>query len=356
MLQSPQNLPPLFNREKLVVYGILKSKSDLKKRVDCTAVLKGNVLGKSQKHKVPFTLEPSEAPSQATVHHLAAKALITDWENEDKGKKSIVKLSVEASVISSHTAFIAVDEQSSEPVTGTMKKYDITTKENSSNYYVYACDDECSYYAASPEEEEIEELPQAHATTKRSKVQVNTTLSAELSEEVREDAKAEKKPFRGRKEKIVPRGEKSEDILFEGELDYELASWSEGEGQERILQQREKKAEIQAAAEKGIRLTSLSDIITAQHINGSWTLDSALAQQVGKSLPELESACSTECKGAVASVWATVLALSLLRARYSSQQDEWELIAMKAESWLKKQSLPAEVSLDQLFQEAKKIM
>ena len=243
MLQSPQNLPPLFNREKLVVYGILKSKSDLKKRVDCTAVLKGNVLGKSQKHEVPFTLEPSEAPSLATVHHLAAKALITDWENEDKDKKSIVKLSVEASVISSHTAFIAVDEQSSEPVTGTMKTYDITTKENSSNYYVYACDaDECSDYAASSEEEEIEELPQAHATTKRSKVQVNTTLSAELSEEEREDAKAEKKPFRGRKEKIVPRGEKSEDILFEGELDYELASWSEGEGQERILQQREKKS------------------------------------------------------------------------------------------------------------------
>ena len=126
VLQSPQKLPPIFNGEKLVVYGILKSKSSPKKnKVDCTAVLKGNVLGKSQKHEVPFTLELSEAPSLATAHHLAAKALITDWENKDNDKKSIVKLSVEASVVSSHTAFIAVDEESSEPIPGAMKTYDI---------------------------------------------------------------------------------------------------------------------------------------------------------------------------------------------------------------------------------------
>ena len=101
---------------------------------------------------------------------------------------------------------------------------------------------------------------------------------------------------------------------------------------------------------------SLTDLITAQQVNGSWTLNSALAQQVGKSLSDLESACPAECKGVVASVWATVLAVSLLRARYSSQQDEWELIAMKAESWLKKQSLPSGLTLEQLFQAAQKIM
>ena len=127
VLQSPQNLPPVFNGEKLVVYGILKSKAASKKekRVDCTAILKGNVLGKSQEHKVPFTLDSSEALNLPTIHHLAAKALITDWESEGKDKKSIVQLSVEASVISSHTAFIAVDEESSEPVAGAMKTYDL---------------------------------------------------------------------------------------------------------------------------------------------------------------------------------------------------------------------------------------
>ena len=94
--------------------------------MDCTATLKGNVLSKSQEHKVPFTLDSMVAPNLPSIHHLAAKALITDWESEGKDKKSVVQLSVEASVISSHTAFIAVDEESSEPVAGAMKTYDTT--------------------------------------------------------------------------------------------------------------------------------------------------------------------------------------------------------------------------------------
>ena len=51
--------------------------------------------------------------------------------------------------------------------------------------------------------------------------------------------------------------------------------------------------------------------------------------------------CPIECKGIVATLWATVLILTLLRKKYSSQQDEWELIAMKAKSWMKKQALPS---------------
>ena len=232
VLQSPQKLPPIFNGEKVVVYGIVKSNSDLKKRVDCTAVLKGNVLGKSQKHEVPFTLEPLETPNLATAHHLAAKALIMDWENENKDKKSIVKLSVEASVISSHTAFIAVDEESSEAVAAAMKIYEITAKDNSStNFLCFYDSDDSLGFDSSVEEEEMEELSLAHTTTKISKCRVNAALSADLSEEEREDAKAKKKHFEGRKKNISSQV-KSEDVLLEGELDYELASWSEGEGQE----------------------------------------------------------------------------------------------------------------------------
>ena len=110
------------------------------------------------------------------------------------------------------------------------------------------------------------------------------------------------------------------------------------------------------AAATTVGAAGITDLIAAQQINGSWALNSAFAQLVGKSLSHLESACPIECKGASANVWATVLAVSLLRARYSSQQDEWELIAMKAESWLKKQSLPSGCTLDQLVQAAKKII
>ena len=125
VLQSPQNLPPIFNGDKLVAYGVLKGIAASKKIIECTATLRGNTLGAKVEHKVPFILESSTvAPSMPVIHHLAAKALITDWESGQKEKKSIIDLSIESCVISSHTAFIAIDEVSSEPVSGTMKTYD----------------------------------------------------------------------------------------------------------------------------------------------------------------------------------------------------------------------------------------
>ena len=70
--------------------------------------------------------------------YLAAKALITDWESEQKEKKSIVNLNIESCVISSHTAFITIDEESSEPISGAMKTYDTSARwcgSNSSSLY-----------------------------------------------------------------------------------------------------------------------------------------------------------------------------------------------------------------------------
>ena len=48
-------------------------------------------------------------------------------------------------------------------------------------------------------------------------------------------------------------------------------------------------------------------------------------------------------------VWATVLVLAILEKECKGQRDEWELIAMKANKWLKK--LPGGAELSK-FQEA----
>ena len=117
----------LFSGDKAVVYGILKGPSELMSPVDCTASLKGQVLGKPLEYSIPFEV-PGNSPSFPIpiIHHLAAKALIKDWERDGGDKKSeIVKLSIESSVVSSHTAFVAVDE-SNQPVKGAMKTWDIT--------------------------------------------------------------------------------------------------------------------------------------------------------------------------------------------------------------------------------------
>ena len=333
VLQSPQNLSPIFNGEKLVVYAVVQSKAPFKE-YKCVAILRGEVLGKEQMYTVPFTFDSTTvAPSLPVIHHLAAKALIADWESERKEKKSIVDLSIESSVISSYTAFIAVDEENSEPVSSAMKTYDVTAKQRS-----YSSDESSEDDMSFEDEEEEEE-----GLSRRI-----VPSSEELEEEIEEEMQV---PLRKGKVKRVERDE-----LCEGELDYELASGSEGEGQERALKQRMEREEKQASADKITGLTALANLITAQQVNGSWTLNSLLAQHIGKSLTVLESACPIERNGTAASVWATVLAVSLLRARYSTQEDEWELIAMKAESWLKKQSLPSGCTLEQLFQAAQKYL
>ena len=427
VVQCPASLPPIFNGEKLVSYAVLKSKKAPKKAVSCTAILKGNMLGKKQEHTIPFTIDGSvPAPSLPVIHHLAAKALITDLEIEGKEKKSIVDLSIESSVISSHTAFIAIDEESSEPMSGALKTYDVQTQMpicgffsyistraipmSASRSMAYRASGGCGGYRSLPfrgvnvsKAKKCSKQVRETCTYNASAFpQPTHALYANMSLNLYKKCAGPPPPAMASGSKptntfedlitsqqapplalyippplpppLPPPRSKSlcagaapvplslPDIppplppprskrLCEGELEYELESWSEGEGGERVLEQRTEKKEKRKAADRD---TGLNNLITAQKVDGSWALTSSFAQLVGKSLSDLETGCPIERKGAGATVWATVLAVSLLRARYSSQQEEWELIAMKAESWLKKQTLPSGCTLEQLFQAAQK--
>ena len=343
VVKCPQNLPPIFNGEKLVVYASIQAKAPVKKGSKCFATLRGKMNEKKQEYKLPFLLDGSvTAPILPVIHHLAAKTLIIDWECEEKEKKSIIDLSIESNVISSYTAFIAVDEESSEPVSGPMKTFDLRAQQYGSNHSLYSSsgsDDDDSFHFGVYDEEEDEEGESErqvqHVRPKRRYMKLATTA-----------ARNYKTAEVGENDLSMPM---LEEDLCEAELEYELESWSEGEGQERVKNQRMGKKREKAANDKQAGLNTLTQIITAQQVNGSWALNSSLAQLIGKSLPDVESACPT---GVRATVWATVLAVSFLKVRYSSQQDEWELIIMKAESWLKKQSFLSGCTLDQLFQAA----
>ena len=352
VLQSPQNLPPIFNGEKLVVYGIFKSKATTtKKPTECTAILKGNMLGKAQEHKVPFTLDVTKAPNLPVIHHLAAKALITDWESEKKEKKVIVDLSIESSVISSHTAFIAVDEESSEPVSGAMKTYDIQAQMHEEIYMAGSAMMFTSGAKKAKKRGKSLEVRRSResAPQKRMALQPMVTDACSM-----DDYSLESRSYGMSMPPPPPpggggggRGGRGGPPPPPGAMSYTMVSAP--------LPPPAPRAAFAASPKPTSKPTdTLTSLIAAQQVNGSWALNSAFAQLVGKSLSDLESACPIECKGASANVWATVLAVSLLRARYSSQQDEWELIAMKAESWLKKQSFPSGCTLDQLVQAAKK--
>ena len=95
--------------------------------------------------------------------------------------------------------------------------------------------------------------------------------------------------------------------------------------------------------------SSLSTLVTLQAAEGYWSLDTGLASIIGCSLSDLKSASPSGCSDVV---WGTLLAIVLLESRFSSQHDEWELVAMKAEMWLQGQALPPGSSISSLKETA----
>ena len=111
VVQAPALTPPIFSGEKLVLYGIIAGHGNQ----NFTGEVELNVIiaGEQVCFKMPFQV-CSATVCQAevnVVHHLAGKALLKEMEQKGKSREDIVKLSVESSVVSSMTAFVAIDEQ-----------------------------------------------------------------------------------------------------------------------------------------------------------------------------------------------------------------------------------------------------
>ncbi|KAL5473246.1 hypothetical protein EMCRGX_G027703 [Ephydatia muelleri] len=348
--QAPSKAPVLFSGDKAVVYGILKGPSELMSPVDCTASLKGQILDQPLEYSIPFEV-PGNSPSFPIpiIHHLAAKALIKDWERDGGNKKSeIVKLSIESSVVSSHTAFVAIDE-SNQPVKGAMKTWDITAKEVESDFSAlisaptsYAC------RSASPK-------------TKKG----GGILSSLISSGSSSSRKGKKKKALMSKAAAPPMQQakvhsSDEDLEYSSmECNSAISDCYSAAPVRQSAMRSYEKCESKLASGPGRTHPtgdSLSSLISLQQADGSWKLDDVIAKVLSMSLKELSDACPVKCDGGVATLWATTLCVVYLELKHPSQKDEWELIAMKAELWLDGQSLPAGPDLNAMKAAAKKLI
>ncbi|XP_039905465.1 von Willebrand factor A domain-containing protein 5A-like isoform X2 [Simochromis diagramma] len=75
----------------------------------------------------------------------------------------------------------------------------------------------------------------------------------------------------------------------------------------------------------------LLQLVSLQEASGCWLLDPALAAALGQTNEEVEK---SKPEKASSEVWATILALIWLHGFKMDAKDEWELLAMKAASWL----------------------
>ena len=357
VLQSPKTIPPDFNGEKLVIYGIMSPKTTPTSHASGVAMLKGLMLGASVEHTISFNIDstPSEFP---TVHHLAGKALIKDWERGNRRREDIVELSKEMGVVSSHTAYIAVDEGNKEPVRGPMKTWDVVTPNES-------CGGGFNYQTA-----------QVGAACANSVVQSNIShvlqrgdMLEDLSDrayDLRQSAMSFQRSAASTKKSggffsglfsgwfgnsRRPRNSLARETLRDSSPEI-MATCSYSLSADEFGLPTPPDSPVSRRAPQP--QTSLSALVILQQADGSWHLDDSLAHQLGKERSELEGACPVNCVGVMATVWATVLALCAMQSRHQDKQEEWELVAGKAEGWLKRQVLPSDLTLDQLHAAAKK--
>uniref|UniRef100_A0A3P8UBS2 VIT domain-containing protein n=1 Tax=Amphiprion percula TaxID=161767 RepID=A0A3P8UBS2_AMPPE len=91
----------------------------------------------------------------------------------------------------------------------------------------------------------------------------------------------------------------------------------------------------EATAPKQPPRDPLLQLVSLQKASGCWILDPDLAAALGKTSEEVEKS-----KPAMVSseVWATILALIWLHGFKMDAKEEWELLAMKAASWLRAQN------------------
>ncbi|XP_046843080.1 von Willebrand factor A domain-containing protein 5A-like [Xenia sp. Carnegie-2017] len=124
-----RKLPPIFIGECLIVYAILHDKSPSSSPQEGKILLTGDLLGAKVEHKMKFPIKPAvkkETASQvSTIHHLAAKKLIKELELDGGKKAEIIQLSCDSNVISSQTAFIAIDQDRKQAVKGSLHSWDL---------------------------------------------------------------------------------------------------------------------------------------------------------------------------------------------------------------------------------------
>ena len=351
---APEEVPPIFFGERTIVYGILQ-KSLLGKVVSGsrgTVTLEGELLGVKIKHVLEFEVPGlgADAGGVPTIHHLAGKALIKGMQNMESSKKDeIVKLSCECSVISKHTAFIAIDEEQKEPVKGSLQTWDVVARPPPMMGTQWRC--------------------------------MTASVNAMPAKVGRGGATKSKKRASGSAHGVMSRSampEAMDSFAFDyclgmpppapsgfgggvpppppGSGSVDLLCAAPPPPPKLVQAAKSKPSSSSSSSSSRSPQPALPRIISLQLASGAWKLSAELAGLLGHSLEELKAACPATCEGELELVWATVLVLGYLEKKLPELQDEWELIAMKAKNWLKKQHVPEGHSADSFLEKAKTVV
>ncbi|XP_041796986.1 von Willebrand factor A domain-containing protein 5A-like isoform X2 [Chelmon rostratus] len=285
----------LFHGQRSLVYAQLTGQSS--EAAEGCVTVKYSLAGHASESELHFSLKPAE-DTGLTVHRLAARLLIRSLEMEeseggeeqDRGvKKKVVELSVQSGVSSAFTAFVAVNKHDGEAIQGPLVHRDVPAPMcGGGMMYMQCCTASFAFsdldYDNACLDLEDQVLGEAMYTN------AAYSLCSDQDQEQHAEMSSD------------------EDLYTE---------------------------EVQVPVPKQSRRDPLLRLVSLQKASGCWVLDPALAAALGKTSKEVEN---TKPSAVNQEVWATILALIWLHGFKRDAQEEWELLAMKAVSWLRAQN------------------
>ena len=315
--QIPSSLHPLFSGDRLVMYGLLKSSENASQDGETVVRLQGTLSQHERvEHLITFptpttsiTTDTVEDPnSSAILHCLAAQKFIqvkqddlsdTNGAEVEDGKSRIISVSKSANVASKFTSFLAVDKENHQPVSGPLRKRIVPSFLHS----------------------------------------MGSALAASFSAPLRLAAPLGAAPLMG------------------GGMSHSFDLYDAPKRKKKSARKTVVKGASSVISVKLLKNSSCAadlSLISLQKASGAWDLTDELVSLCGKSRDALIKDCPIEIAADTAEgrlLWATALALVLLKAKFSNQKDEWEMIAEKAKKWMNK-NLPVSIKYDSVLQSA----
>ena len=366
--QAPEEVPTLFSGDKVVVYGIIKKRKSasaepLRVSMNGTATLTGQILSKPIEFKLTFEiLPPSDFQSSfgmPIVHHLASKSLICELQSGEswmdaattkKQKNKVVNLSIESGVVSSHTAYIALDEGQEELIEGAIKTWDVVAimtqypesmsphRQGMHRFPNSSCSQSMPYSTPRVTPYTVPSSARSPCLTKcytngcnpgiREECRIEEGCSLSMDEyQKSHEAQGILGSITSMFRRLVNRKSvMAQPALLGRTHDLELFPEARTTAQQSITRPKKE----------------LELIISFQKAEGFWGLD--VLQLLNFVLPFISDS--------IKEIYATVYTLAYMEIKFPSQRDEWELVARKAETWLERQTLPDQINLEELKREA----
>ncbi|XP_068563203.1 von Willebrand factor A domain-containing protein 5A-like [Cebidichthys violaceus] len=309
----------LFQGQRSLVYAQLTGQSS-EASEGCVTV-KYSLAGNPSQNQLHFSLTPAE-DTGLTVHRLAARTLIRSLEMEEREregpedggvKKKVVDLSVQSGVSSAFTAFIAVNKDNSEAIQGPLVRRNVPTPMMMACSMPLRGQRSCGAPVMSTDPNLIQAYSissNAHAKCRKSKKMGGPSLNV----------------FSNMKKKLVA-STKPQKMSLKSPVPQSLSLSSERDESEEC-------DDDDSGLPKQPPRDPLLQLVSLQKASGCWVLDPDLAAALGKTSEEVEKPKPASVNQ---DVWVTILALIWLHGFKMDAQEEWELLAMKAVSWLRAQ-------------------